>query len=184
MCDGNCIVISAGISPSKGQAQVNVTGASVGQLYVVSVKYLTSSVSRTPIGSTTPIVHYDFVTKVNGAEVVRDPDGLNLSSCGASPLPGFDVDPSLELLANYPNPFNATTSIRFALAQDAHVRLDIYNILGQKVRTLLDEDQPAGEHSVLWNGTDESGNVVASGIYFTKIISGNQARVQRMMLLK
>jgi len=97
----------------------------------------------------------------------------------ANPLPT-----EFTLRGSYPNPFNASTQINFALPQAGTVRLVIYNILGQPVRTLLDSDQPAGERSVLWNGTDNSGSSVSSGVYFYKIMFNGQVKVGRMNLLK
>jgi len=88
------------------------------------------------------------------------------------------------LRGSYPNPFNASAQINFALPQAGAVRLVIYNILGQPVRTLLDGDQPAGERSVLWNGTDNSGSNLSSGVYFYKIMFNGQVKVGRMNLLK
>ncbi|MGH8004107.1 MAG: FlgD immunoglobulin-like domain containing protein, partial [Limisphaerales bacterium] len=184
LSDGNCTNIGVGTSPSVGQVRVSVIGAVAGQAYIVSVKYSTNSVSRTIIGSTTPTVRYDFATKVNGVEVTRDADGLGLANCaGAGSAYTVNVD-GVELLANYPNPFNASTNLRYSLPQDVHVRLDIYNMLGQRVHTLVNEFQSAGEHSVLWDGRDAGGNAVASGVYFFKVDAGNQIRVQRMTLLK
>jgi hypothetical protein len=72
------------------------------------------------------------------------------------------------LLQNYPNPFNPTTNIRFALPTASRVTVEIYNLLGQRVSTLLDEALAAGYHSVEWNGTGSTGRVVGSGVYFVR----------------
>ncbi|MEW6015577.1 MAG: FlgD immunoglobulin-like domain containing protein [Candidatus Zixiibacteriota bacterium] len=85
---------------------------------------------------------------------------------------------------NFPNPFNPSTNIKFALPKSGHVALDIYNILGQKVTTLLNRELPAGYHTVAWDGADTEGRPVASGIYFYKIMSGNFAQNRKMVLLK
>ncbi|MGH8004294.1 MAG: FlgD immunoglobulin-like domain containing protein, partial [Limisphaerales bacterium] len=97
---------------------------------------------------------------------------------------GSTLPTEFALRGSYPNPFNASTQINFALPQAGNVRLVIYKILGQPVRTLLDGDQPAGERSVLWNGTDNGGQTLSSGIYFYKISFGGQVKVGRMNLLK
>ncbi len=77
------------------------------------------------------------------------------------------------LYPNYPNPFNPTTIIKFTLPRAAKVRLEIFNILGQRVRTLVNGKLPAGVRQVLWDGTDDAGQSVASGIYFYRITITN-----------
>ena len=67
---------------------------------------------------------------------------------------------------NYPNPFNPTTQIRFSIPKSTHVTLSIYNMMGQKVRTLIDGQLSAGAHSTQWNGTDDNGALVANAVYF------------------
>lgn len=91
---------------------------------------------------------------------------------------------SFELFQNYPNPFNPTTNIRFSLPRSGHVRLDIYNILGRRVRTLVDEALLAGHKLVTWDGKDENGNDVSSGIYFYRLQTGNFSQARKMILLK
>lgn len=88
------------------------------------------------------------------------------------------------LRGNYPNPFNAKTVISFALPQESKVTLDIYNILGQKVKTLVDGMMPAGYQKVEWDGTDGNGLGVSSGVYLYKLKADNFSRVNRMTLLK
>jgi hypothetical protein len=88
------------------------------------------------------------------------------------------------LAQNYPNPFNATTKIDFGLPEASHVRIDIYDITGKMVCTLLDEDRAAGFYSLNWNGTDNYHNTVASGVYFYRLTSGNNVRTMKMTLLK
>ena len=95
-----------------------------------------------------------------------------------------------ELNGNYPNPFNPTTNIKFSLKADSKVSLMIYNIRGQKVKTLVEDDMQAGYHSVVWNGTDESGKNVSSGVYFSRFDSayrndgGRYTSVKKVILLK
>jgi flagellar hook assembly protein FlgD len=88
------------------------------------------------------------------------------------------------LEGNYPNPFNPTTSIQYALSEDTRVTIRIYNMLGQLVATLVDEDQTAGYKSVAWNGRNAAGSSVASGIYLYKLNAGNFVQTKRMLLLK
>ncbi|MCK4696071.1 MAG: T9SS type A sorting domain-containing protein, partial [Candidatus Cloacimonetes bacterium] len=87
-------------------------------------------------------------------------------------------------LNNFPNPFNPTTTIKYSLKVNSKVSLNIYNIKGQKVRTLVSKVLPAGEHSIIWNGRDFNGNRVSSGVYFYKLKAGDYQEVKKMMLVK
>ena len=86
---------------------------------------------------------------------------------------------NLKLRQNYPNPFNASTVITYSLPRSLNVNIDIYDILGRKVETLIQGEQPAGYHQVVWNAKDKS-----SGIYFARLIAGDEKAVIRMALLK
>ena len=88
------------------------------------------------------------------------------------------------LLQNYPNPFNPETVIKYALLEDCQVELTVYNILGQKVKTLVDEHQSAGYRMVHWNGWDDEGNETPSGLYFYKIETPKYAETKKMILLR
>lgn len=89
-----------------------------------------------------------------------------------------------ELFRNYPNPFNPETSIRYSIASPSQVRMDIYNIKGQLIRTLINESKSAGEHRAIWNGKDDKGNSVSSGVYFYKLSSGRFSSTKKMILMK
>jgi len=91
------------------------------------------------------------------------------------------------LEANYPNPFNPTTTIRFNIEQRGHVMLSVYNVAGQLVRTLVDDvREPAqgGLHSVVWYGESQAGEEVASGVYFYKLVTPGFTKTRKMVLLK
>jgi len=85
---------------------------------------------------------------------------------------------------NYPNPFNQNTTVRFALTGNSAVNLEIFNLLGQKVSTLVRENLGAGHYTYKWNGTDEKGQTVASGIYFYRFQANNFVETKKMVLLK
>ena len=85
---------------------------------------------------------------------------------------------------NYPNPFNPTTTISYSLPQSGHVKLDVYNIAGQKVRTLVDQHQDAGTQTIVWDSKDAYSNSVASGIYFYRISTERNNITRKMVLLK
>ncbi len=85
---------------------------------------------------------------------------------------------------NYPNPFNPSTQISFIVNEYGHVKIDIYNIKGEKIKTLVDELCSPDDHQVTWNGTDDKGNSVASGIYFYKMKTDNYENIKKMILMK
>jgi len=89
-----------------------------------------------------------------------------------------------QLLSSYPNPFNLTTQISYSLPENSDVKLEIYNITGQKVRTLIDEFQYAGARSITWDGTNQSGQKVSSGVYFMRLSTVKGNSVLKMTLLK
>jgi hypothetical protein len=97
----------------------------------------------------------------------------------AASLPGeFGLD------QNYPNPFNPETVIKFSLPEDSWVTLKVYNLLGQVVTTLVDEQKSAGEYAITWNGKNDQNKNVASGVYFYRVKAGDYKSVRRMTLLR
>ena len=99
-------------------------------------------------------------------------------AAGTSSLPGRTT-----LLQNYPNPFNPSTVIPYQLSTQAHVRLEVFNVLGQHVATLVSQEQPAGSHTATWHGTDEAGRAVAAGLYFYRLRGGDLSETRRMVLV-
>ncbi|HVP07865.1 MAG TPA: T9SS type A sorting domain-containing protein [Candidatus Acidoferrum sp.] len=88
------------------------------------------------------------------------------------------------LSQNYPNPFNPNTIIKFDIPVNSKVNLTVYNVLGQRVKTLVDQDLTAKHYEVDWDGTSDAGVKVASGIYFYKIEAGNFIQTKKMVMLK
>jgi len=97
-------------------------------------------------------------------------------------LPGIPT--SYALSQNYPNPFNPTTTINIALPEASNVVLTIYNALGQEVRTLKTDYLHAGNYSVTWDGMDNSGNTISSGLYIYTMTAGNHNFSKKMLMLK
>ncbi|MDZ7262459.1 MAG: T9SS type A sorting domain-containing protein [candidate division KSB1 bacterium] len=98
--------------------------------------------------------------------------------------PGAKVPDTYALHQNYPNPFNPVTHITYDLPKGCQVELTIYNVMGQKVRTLVNHHQVAGSYKATWDGHDDSGASVASGIYFYEIKAGDFAKKHKMLFLK
>ncbi len=97
---------------------------------------------------------------------------------------GGNLPDRFSLSQNYPNPFNPETVIRYSLPEDCPVELVIYNLLGQKVKVLVDEYQSAGYKAVHWNGRDERGKQTASGLYFYTIDTPKFTQTKKMVLLR
>jgi hypothetical protein len=132
--------------------------------------------SLMPISSE-PITVYYKIWNPEANIIASGKSHIELSSEG--PIPeGY------QLFQNYPNPFNAVTQIKYALPKDCKIKLTIYNILGQRVKTLVDEQQSAGYKNISWDGTDETGNEVSSGIYFYGIETDEFAKIYKMVILK
>ena len=91
---------------------------------------------------------------------------------------------SFDLKQNYPNPFNPTTIISYQMPENQMVRLDIYDALGQKVKTLVNTEQQAGYYNIEWDGTNDLGVSVTSGVYFYRIHTSGFTKVMKMMMLK
>ncbi len=112
---------------------------------------------------------------------------LATSSASAVRVVGLDapLPISFKVAQNYPNPFNPTTTIEFSFGPRAkNVRLDIFNIIGQKVTTLINDFLPPGHHQVEWNSTGDNGQKVASGVYLYKLQVGEESQTKKMLLLK
>jgi len=113
-------------------------------------------------------------TPIDGADCV-----LILSHGDPTVKPIVSVPSSYGLSQNYPNPFNPQTTIRYALAEDAQVRLVVYNVAGQEIKTLVDEGQEGGYHECVWDGED-----VASGVYFYRLQAGDFVQTRKMVLIR
>jgi len=94
------------------------------------------------------------------------------------------IPKTIKLLENYPNPFNPETAIRFELPKISLVTIQVYNTLGQKIRTLISEQRPAGIHIIKWDGKDDHGSSVSSGVYFYSMETGDFRQVKKMVLLR
>jgi hypothetical protein len=103
---------------------------------------------------------------------------------------GWDDDPDdvppyrFELLQNYPNPFNPVTTIEYSVPSHAQVTIEIFNVLGRKVRTLVNETKQAGSYRAEWNGTDNAGRPVSTGVYLYRYKAGKVTQTKKMLLLK
>ena len=111
----------------------------------------------------------------NGSFIIDDASGV--SDVGQAVF-------SFSLEQNYPNPFNPGTRLNFTIPKSQHVLLEIYNSLGQRVRTLINSNLSSGNHYILWDGLAENGNGVPAGVYFYRIKSGEFISTKQMTLLR
>jgi Subtilase family/FlgD Ig-like domain/FG-GAP-like repeat len=127
--------------------------------------------------STAPFWRYN--RRMNGV-------GHGSDSCHSTDVP--ELEPSLPngfaLGQNAPNPFNSATMIEYAVPSRSHVTISVYDILGRKVRDIVNEPKSSGKYSACWDGRDSGGKEVASGVYFYRIKAGDFAQSRKMVLLK
>ena len=121
---------------------------------------------------TTYTVGIDQIATISFGDAVSNSNNLDASI------------PNISAINNYPNPFNPETIISFNLKNPGFTTIEIYNIKGEKVTTLLNRNLSSGVHTSLWNGQDEASNPVASGVYFYKIVNNNNQELSKMLLLK
>ncbi|WP_456408054.1 LamG-like jellyroll fold domain-containing protein [Caldithrix abyssi] len=122
-----------------------------------------------------------FHGKIDGIKIYNYPIHLLTAIDGQK---GQQLPTAFELSQNYPNPFNPSTEIRFALPEVSDVQLEVFNLLGQKVKTLFNGRANPGTYRVSWNGTNESGRAVASGVYLYRLKAGKVQKFKKMILLR
>jgi hypothetical protein len=133
--------------------------------------------------------NYNFVSHDMSMGVHNTKYTVALLRASLGLVTGVAIDPlpiptTFELSQNYPNPFNPTTRISFALPKQSQVRLQVFDMMGRVVATLVDEVLPAGKHAVVWNGRTSDGRQMASGLYFYTLKTGDYVATKKMMLLK
>ncbi len=111
-------------------------------------------------------------------------DDVAIDAPGGTGNDTTDIAAVSQLIGNYPNPFNPETRIAFSTKENGPVAIDIFNIRGQKVKALVNENMVAGPHTVVWNGTDDNGKNVASGVFFYRMKSGKYTSTKKMILMK
>lgn len=139
-----------------------------------------------PVTNITDDILIDFLdieTTLGNEDVELHFDDTLLSSATNSPVPFTGLQ------GNYPNPFNPTTNICYSLASAGHVTINVYNAKGEKVRTLVNQAMDAGSHTVMWDGANDDGITVGSGVYFSKFNMRNSSNtdfisVKKMIVMK
>jgi hypothetical protein len=111
--------------------------------------------------------------------IVTTASGINSINPGTGGVPvAFDLE------QNYPNPFNPSTRISYTVGERGLVTLEVFDVLGRNVATLINEVQAAGSYQIVWNGRNSGNLPVTSGVYFYRLRSGGFSKTNRMVLLK
>ena len=112
------------------------------------------------------------------------PCTLDIVQVGIGDEADAAIPSAISLNQNYPNPFNPQTEIAFGLPNSDFVNLEVYDVMGRKVTTLVNEEMAAGVHRVIWNGTNDNGNNVSSGVYFYRLTQSGNTITKKMIMLK
>ena len=186
--------VSSGVSGAANSIIFTLPGTDppaieAGDFWVL-INYLESSPGDPGFGTdvSSPIAgRYMYYLAASGWQSFSG-GNLMITSYIAQPPTGIGDEVSnpltFELSQNYPNPFNPSTVIRYQIPESEFVTIEVYNMLGQKINTLINDIQNAGEHSTNWDGTNIAGEQVSSGIYLYKIKAGEFSAVRKMMLIK
>jgi len=177
--------------PKQILVTVQDNGSGLASVLPVTLTNATLSVDPFTAGTTSPVLV--TATKINqalaaiivlratdvaGNSVVCDPVYTTISA---------DVPQEFVLAANYPNPFNPTTSINFGISRSfagGVVTLKVFDLLGREIKTLVSEPMDPGQYSVQWDATNNNGERVQSGVYIYRLIAGEFSATNKMILLK
>ncbi len=134
--------------------------------------------------------NYLFVRNGRSLGVHNPKYVVRILQASITQLTGVEFEPidqvpaTFSLDQNYPNPFNPTTQIRFTIPEQSNVKLEIFDITGRKVTTLVDDDQSAGRYTIVWDGKNSSGQFISSGVYLYRITAGTFEETKRMVFIK
>jgi hypothetical protein len=190
------------IDPSISEIGVFVDGVCVGAVVAQDsseqILVYSDNTNRDPVpfdfeiiigrSSSFPIKNYEVynfeTSEFENGIIISGYQDYSLIVFGEEDEQEEDIPSITKLYSNYPNPFNPTTTISFSLPKEEDIELTIYNIKGQKVKTLYSGISEEGKHSVIWNGIDSNGKTVSSGIYFYKLKTESKELTRKMLLLK
>ncbi|MCI0697840.1 T9SS type A sorting domain-containing protein [candidate division KSB1 bacterium] len=162
------IVNSANILPFHGKRQVPAPASLAGQSIYLCVAVQTQGA---------------IVARPSLVEIYHEiPDSSGLGK--PEPADGTGLPKTFTLYPNYPNPFNPETTVRFYLPEASEVKLTVFNIVGEIVKTLVSGRRATGNHAEMWDGRNERGEPAVSGVYFLQMRAGNFKAVQKMVLTR
>ncbi len=182
LCVGVAIIQStfpvncAGILEFQGPGGVVLIGAKVGQPIEFRVWDKSRGLELLGAPSYTSGGHFGNILTIVG----------HVSASTSSPVTeqaDITIPDDFSLSQNFPNPFNPSTTIRYHLPGTGRTRITIFDILGQKMRSLVDEMKTAGKYTIVWDARDDRGNRVSAGAYFIRIEAGNDTKTRKMLLV-
>lgn len=145
---------------------------------------IAASVANLSANGGQALVAYALVYGADLAELQDAADAANAMYSPVAPVTDLQPFKVLHLAQNHPNPFNPSTTINYALARDGHVRLEVFDLAGRRVRSLVDEMRTAGTHTANWDGLDDGGNQASSGTYFCRMSTAGETSSRKMTLVK
>jgi len=178
VADGAIVTLSGGAQPENifwqvaGQTTIGTTAQFKGIILCQTLVSLNTSATLNGR------ILAQSATTANGNSVVEPND----TSVFEGEIPNASTENYL--ISNYPNPFNPTTTIAYNMIEDGNVSIEVFNIKGQLVKTLINEHMTVGDQTITWNGTDNNNHTVSSGVYFYKMKSGNYSSAKKMILMK
>jgi len=158
-------------------SSTNYAGARAGTLSAAADLYGSGSAEYNAVAAAWDAVGVGGGLAPSGSVLAQNPSSQQTITAEGLPT-------TFTVYQNYPNPFNPTTNIRFDLPVQQRVRVEIFNILGQRVRLLVDDDLEAGSHIIQWNARDDNGLNVPTGLYLCRITASNKVYLLKMTLLK
>jgi hypothetical protein len=144
---------------------------------------LTSRMVDLPADGGQALVAYALVTGATLADLQAATDAANALYSPVAPVTGDLPVKVLHLGQNHPNPFNPNTTFDYTVAAPGHVKLEVYDMAGRRVRTLVDEQRTAGTYTATWDGRDDAGTAAASGTYFCRMTAGSEMTARKMTLV-
>ena len=171
---------------------VSTTTPSIENFYTIFTETLTSqnaiyqerNISLNNLAGNNVYIAFRHHNSTNNFKILIDDIVITEAAKTVSENDIAKLPKTTDLIGNYPNPFNPSTNIRFNTAKPGVVNINIYNIRGQKIITILDSFIEAGEHTIIWNGIDEIGRNVSSGVYFYQMKFEDKSHIKRMVLMK
>ena len=175
-------------SPKENNVVKNAIVCLIGLVFVVSVSAEPLLEGRVRLESGKPVADaqvrlFDLTDLRQGAIARALTDGTGYFALPLAALEGRALPARFALGPNYPNPFNPSTIIPYRLAASSQVRLEVFNLLGQRIATLVDGERAAGFHTVTWNATDAAGRAVGAGVYIYRMTVGETSQTGRMVLI-
>jgi YVTN family beta-propeller protein len=190
----DAIFYVAGVNGTSGPKKDQPYAVQIGTNNTISANFYAAN-GTLMLGYTTTatgsFIAKDVLVGENGIVIFDSyfvKSGTPLAKAGSEPLAELLLPEQFDLAQNFPNPFNPSTTIQFDIPKSAtagvHVSLAVYNMLGQLVTHLVDEDMGPGRYAVMWEGTNGNGKTIATGVYLCRFVAGDFVKTNKMMLLK